>query len=71
MKGVKVTFSRVYEVPVEIINNKLDLDIDNTGDEDIKLNEAKRIASDWLYDELPDFLENIECLVSANAEIIE
>jgi len=49
--SVIVTFSRVYEVPIEQIYDRLDLNIDNIEEEDIK-EEAKLMATDWLNDEI-------------------
>jgi hypothetical protein len=74
MKTYKVTFSRVYEVPINLIKEKMD-DLDL---EDYKLGQleqdtinsfAEQIARDWLVDEMPEFINNTEDFVSAKVEI--
>ena len=76
MKTVKVTFSRVYEIPIKDILSRMD-DLDR---EDYRLNQleedrikfmAEEIARDWWVDEMPEFLDNTEDFVSATIEIIE
>ena len=74
MKTVKVTFSRVYEIPIKDILSRMD-DLDR---EDYRLNQleedrikfmAEEIARDYWSDEAPEFLNNSEDFVSAKVEM--
>jgi hypothetical protein len=74
-KIVKVTFSRVYEIPISDIL-KYSTDIEPAWNEDPEegmkelMLEAVRIAEDYFSEEMLDFSENIGEFVSAKTEII-
>jgi hypothetical protein len=77
-KTVKVTFTRVYEIPVpDVLEHKtdeeLELELWNEEKEwcieNIKT-EAVRMAEDYFSEEMLDFAENIENFVGAKTEII-
>ena len=59
-----VAFTRVYEIPDDLIRNSLlsnECEIDQSSLE----REAIRIAYDWLSEEMPDFVAHPEDFVSA------
>jgi hypothetical protein len=66
---VNVTFHRCYGVPIEKICERLGLNINELEEEDIK-DCAVVIATDWLIDEAPEFLENMTDFVSHTTEIV-
>jgi len=67
----KVIFTRVYEIPEEdILGSLMDHPYANPSEEEIK-EEAINIATSFLYEEMPEFLENPEDFCSAKVETIK
>jgi hypothetical protein len=69
MEKAIVTFSRVYEIPIETIYDRLDLNIDNIEDGDIT-QEAEYIARDMLKDELIFDIDSSEDSFNAEVKLI-
>jgi hypothetical protein len=69
MKTVKVVFHRHYEIDIKDIYDRLDLNIDDIEEQDIK-DEAERIARSYFEEEAPEFIDNSSNFVSATVEIV-
>ena len=67
-KKYKVTFHRTYEVPEQMVLNRIK---DFSPDTKIsKKDVAEEIARNWMDDEMPEFIDNSSDFVSATVEIL-
>jgi hypothetical protein len=70
MEKAIVRFSRVYEIPIKDVLQRLQQD-ENRDYMNCEIQaEAESIAKDYLYDELPEFINNIDDFLGATVELI-